>query len=124
MLVRRAVAVWLPLAAWMAVIFHFSLLTEIPGPAGSDISYLHLPAYFMLSALLLRLFVIEGVKRGFLLAIIASTSYGLIMEALQPLLQARMFSLQDIALNFAGSCLILILSSRRSEKAMRIMSRY
>ncbi len=124
MVVRRTVAVWLPLVAWMAVIFHFSLVTGIPAPAGSDISYLHVPAYFMLSALLLRLFIKEDIKRAFPLAIAVSASYGLIMEAMQPFIQGRMFSVLDIALNFAGSCLILLLLSERCSNLMRIISRY
>ena len=78
----------------------------------------------MLSALFLRLFIKEDIKRGFLLAILVSTSYGFIMEAMQPFVQGRMFSVLDIALDFAGSCLILVLLSKRCSNLMRILSQY
>ncbi len=121
---RRKAVLWLPLAAWLSVIFHYSLMAAVPAPAGTDISILHVPAYFILSALFLRLFIREGIGRGFALAILASTGYGLAMETLQPLAFARTFSYMDIILNLAGSCLILALLPKRSERLMRLLKKY
>lgn len=122
--VRMKAIIWLPLLAWMAVIFHFSSIGVVPAPPGTDISYLHVPAYFVLSALFLRLFVRGGVSRGFSLAIIASTSYGLLMETVQPLFHARMFSLLDMVLNLAGSCLILAFLSGRFERLYNLLTNH
>ena len=122
--VRSTAVIWLPIVAWMSVIFHYSLMAVVPAPAGTDISYLHVPAYFVLSALFLRLFIKEGIGRRFALAILASTLYGLAMEALQPLALARTFSYTDIVLNLAGSFLILAFLSKRSERLMRLLEKY
>ncbi|MBN2330627.1 MAG: VanZ family protein [Candidatus Aenigmarchaeota archaeon] len=122
--VRSSVLLWLPLAAWMAVILHFSSVAQVPVPAGTDISYLHVPAYFVLATLFLRLFLKEGVRRRFPLAIIASASYGMLMESVQPMFHARTFSFLDMILNLAGSCLIIAFLSKRGERALGMLTEY
>jgi len=117
--------IWLPLVVWMAVIFHFSITSQpqMPGQAGGDISYLHLPVYFILSALFLRMFLTGKYRQhGFLLAIVNSTVYGAAMEALQFFTQVRFFDYLDMGLNFAGSCLVFIFASGALGKLVPIKS--
>jgi hypothetical protein len=121
---RRFLLAWLPTGAWMAVILNYSLLSQVPSPGGFDISYLHVPAYFVLAALFLRLFSQHGVARRFWAAISASVSYGLAMELMQPMFNSRTFSISDIALNIAGSCLVLAFITRRGERALRLLTEY
>jgi VanZ family protein len=114
MMANSKLLLWLPLVLWMAVILHFSITPQIPGPVGEDISYLHVPVYFILSGLFLRLFLTDkhGEKEGFFLAIVVSTLYGVLMEALQFFTQVRFFDYIDMMLNFAGSCIVLVFVPR------------
>ncbi len=126
MKVDRKISGWLPLVLWMAVIFHFSTGPQLPGPAGyagGDISYLHVPIYFVLSALFLRMFLGgRGAKSCFIIAVAFSTIYGIVMEVFQYFLPDRIFSLADVGLNFAGSCLVFIFASRVLRKLVLMKS--
>jgi hypothetical protein len=112
----RIATSFLPAVIWMAVIFYFSVISQpqVPGggQAGDDISYLHLPAYFILSSLLLRgnklLFIRASDMRAFTSAIAISTLYGAMMEIAQMATLIRFFSLMDIMLDLAGSAVIIV----------------
>ena len=113
------IALWIPLLLWMSVIFYFSTIPQVQmeetyGYVGrGDISYLHLPVYFILSFLFLRLFIASEYKnRSFIIAVLSSTIYGACMEVMQIFIDGRFFSYLDMLLNFAGSCLVIIFMKR------------
>ncbi len=119
----RKVSLLMPLVVWMALIFTFSAGPSMPGPAGDDISYMHVPAYFVLSALFLRPLLAGGYRRGgFLLAIIFATVYGAMMEAVQLFTAARLFEYSDMALNLAGSCIVLVFCWRKLGRLLLLRS--
>ena len=119
---RNELWLWAPLIAYLAAVFYLSSVPVIPGPPGApgiDASMLHVPAYFLLAALFLRIFPAER-GRAFLFAILFSTAYGLFIEAFQFLLPWRFFSLQDIALNLVGSCLVCVFIPARLRRLLMI----
>lgn len=93
---------------YMVLIFYFSSLKTIPGTGGSDLSLFHIPEYFVLSFLLLRLF-----SGNVWLAVSFATAYGILDEVHQHFV-GRTFSAFDIFLDLAGASLIvLIISAER-----------
>jgi VanZ family protein len=126
MKISSIISVWLPLVLWMMVIFQFSITTQpqIPGQPGEDVSYLHIPVYFVLSALFLRVFLTgkRVDKRGLLLSIALATAYGAAMETIQFFSQVRLFDFLDILLNLAGSCIVLVFAARPIGKIMLMKS--
>lgn len=112
----------IPALAWMAVLLYYSTAgaagTGAPGTVLEDVSFLHVPAYLVLASLLLRASLRTGSGLpAFVAAIAFSAAYGAAMEALQLFTAARLFSVTDMLLNLAGSCLTLAFLEKRARRA-------
>ncbi len=142
---RNMLWLWLPLIFYLVIILYLSSIPRIPGPPGIDMSFIHVPLYFLLSALFLRLFLRGNKNSGltrllsqivnrltartdnwvnlnytFIFAIICSTMYGIFIEIFQFFLPWRSFSLYDILLNLVGSCFVYVFISVKLRKLLLI----
>ncbi|UCD07734.1 MAG: VanZ family protein [Candidatus Aenigmatarchaeota archaeon] len=117
---KKKIWLWSPLIVCLVVILYISSIQipGIPGLPGADISFIHLPLYFILSALFLRIFIEK--RRSFISAILCSTMYGILIEIFQLFLPWRSFSFYDIILNFIGSCFVYIFISINLRKILLI----
>ena len=112
------IKIWLPLIVYSLLIFYFSSIPKLSVPEGIDISYYHFLAYFVLSFLFLRLFSVKNYKHAFILAVISSTVFGLLIEIWQLFLPLRTFSYFDILLNFIGSLSVFVFKSERLKQLL------
>ncbi len=106
-------ALWVPVAAYMAVIFYASSLSSVPGPVGGWVSdtFLHMTEYAVLALLTLRAFAggrWAGVTTGALAAAWAvSAAYGVTDEWHQMHVPGRTSELRDLANDAIGAALAL-----------------
>jgi VanZ family protein len=106
--VLRALALWGPVAAWMAAIFFVSA-RPIPGPAQSLPDWTtHVAAYAVLGVLMGR--AVSGARpavtaREALLAAALSAAYGVTDEVHQAFVPGRNPDVRDAAFDLAGSAL-------------------
>lgn len=104
---------WLPVLAYMSLIFYLSSLPSVSVPtigvSFSDKLY-HVAEYFGLSVLLFR----ASRKSGFAYAfsIIFASFYGITDEFHQLFVPGRMFSVYDMIANAIGASLILLFRLR------------
>ena len=102
------VGLWLPVLAYMAMLFWFSSLSRLPSPPG-DLSYydVHLAAYAGLAALNTRALARGAFDRvggrhvaG---AIVIATAYGVSDEYHQLFVPGRNFDVLDVAADAIGA---------------------
>jgi VanZ family protein len=98
---------WLPVVAYMAMLFGFSSLSTLPTPPAEFSFYdVHVAAYAGLGALTARA-TGKGVRhvswRAVLAAIAISTLYGVSDEYHQLFVPGRSFDVLDMAADFIGS---------------------
>lgn len=124
-LVKNRAVTWFPLILYSAIIFYFSSV-QLPLTEGVDISYMHIPTYFLMSVLFLRLFLTEGYEKltfskSILLAILCSFVFGALTEAWQSFLPGRFFSYYDMLLNLIGASFLYILKIFKREKLAKLL---
>lgn len=100
---------WLPVVAYMAMLFGFSSLSTLPAPPGNLSFYnVHIAAYAGLGALTARALG-GGFRRvswrDVLWAIVISTLYGVSDEYHQHFVPGRTFDVFDMAADCAGSAI-------------------
>jgi VanZ family protein len=101
------VSLWLPVVAYMAMLFGFSSLSTIPSPPG-DFSFfdVHIAAYAGLGALTARA-TAGGLRnvswRAVVVAILISSLYGVTDEYHQLFTPGRSFDVIDMAADTIGS---------------------
>lgn len=107
------IALWLPVAAWMAAIYYGAAMTTIPGPAAavSD-TVLHMAGYAGLALLTLRATARgrwSGVTAGTLAAaFLMVTVHGLTVEWEQMYVPSRAAEWRDVGNDVLGALLGLI----------------
>lgn len=107
MILLRLLSAWGPVGLWMAIIYR---LSSTP-PGGHKLPLpdyvLHFAAYSMLGALLFR--AAGGARRGFILALLAGSAYGLSDEFHQSFIPGRDPSGLDWLTDTLGSALLPLL---------------
>ena len=106
----------------MAALLAFSLKPVVREYEPSAIqeaahNFLHVPAYVILTVLLIKIFMVQSRKlweRAAVLAFVLAFAYGLGIEFLQGLIPGRNPSLLDVVLNSIGAG-IGILSTKRKK---------
>lgn len=112
MKVKNFLYYWLPVIAYAGVIFYLSSLSQPIPPGGLEFQrkdlLLHALEYFVLSALLLRAFLKQGIRKAFLYSILIASAYGITDEVHQLFVSGRVFSWYDMIANAFGASLILL----------------
>jgi VanZ family protein len=106
----RALSLWLPVAAWAAFLFSLSSSATLPAPPPHVTDkMLHAAAYAVLAAAFARALAgarWDGVTpRVAVLAVIATTLYGLTDEFHQWFVPGRTVDAADLAADFTGATL-------------------
>jgi VanZ family protein len=102
------IALWLPVAAYMAAIYYGAALTQVPGPAAriSD-TVLHMGGYVVLALLTLRATAggrWSGVTlRALTLAFVISIVHGMTVEVEQMFVPSRFAEWRDVGNNAIGA---------------------
>lgn len=90
-----------------SIITYFSVVSLDSSATGRfSFSFLHLAAYFGLSAAFLVYF--HDTQKGHLEAVLAAGLFGLGIEILQYGIPYRAFTFQDVAVNFIGASIVLL----------------
>ena len=102
---------WLPVIAYMAMLFVFSSFSKLPTPPGDlSVYHVHIAAYAGLGALTARAPAAKGLRAGVLArqcscAIAISSLYGVTDEYHQLFVPGRTFDVLDMAADAFGSVL-------------------
>lgn len=104
---RKWIRLWLPVIAYMAMLFVFSSFSKLPTPPGNlSFYHVHIAAYAGLCALATRA-AAKGVRHvsvtAALVAIAISSLYGVTDEYHQVLVPGRTFDVLDMAADAFGS---------------------
>jgi len=109
--VRDFAFYWLPVIAYMGVIFYFSSMSRPPVPGVGFKSmdlFEHAAEYLVLSLLLFRAAVRYEMKNAYTFSIIVATIYGATDEIHQLFVPGRFFSITDIVADAIGALFVLL----------------
>lgn len=122
---NNKIKAFIPAVLYATLIFFISSIPgpQVPGPAGVDLSPIHIPEFFILSYLIYRALEGNDKTKAIILAILLTTAYGLFDEIHQIFVPGRDFSIFDIIFNFLGSSLILFKLWNRSTFLIRVRGR-
>jgi VanZ family protein len=113
---RSALAAWLLVALWAAVIFVFSAVPHLHATEGdSDLvlrKIAHLAEYAVLGILVLRALLASGVRRPEALALAVAVAYAATDEWHQSFVEGRNGRPLDVAIDAVGIGIGLLLARR------------
>ena len=104
----RYARLWLPVAAYMAVIFYFSGLNDPSLPPGTNDKTWHAIGYAGLAVVICR--ALAGglgsrlTRRDAIIAVVMAVGYGLTDEWHQTFVPGRGWDINDLAADAAGAC--------------------
>ena len=100
----------LPVLIFLGLIFFTSSQPQFPGisSTGVNLSWLHIPIYFILAYLLLRIFKAVEHRYAFQVAILLAVLVGVADELYQGFVPGRTTSITDLLLDALGSSLVLL----------------